>query len=58
MVQNYLHGVKYMRINAFMSVTACNLKKKMEILAEKPNDFFVQFFSVVFSHLFHSKMLD
>ncbi|MDR2066141.1 MAG: transposase [Prevotellaceae bacterium] len=56
MAQNYLHGVKGIQINVFMSATAWNLKKKMEILAEKPNDFFVQFFSVVFSQKFHSKM--
>jgi IS5 family transposase len=49
MGQNYLHGIKGIQINALMSATAWNFKKKMEILKKKPNDFFVQFFQLLFS---------
>jgi IS5 family transposase len=53
MAQNYLHGLKCIQINAFMSATAWNLKQKMEILLEKAKRFFLfNFYSLFFSKNF------
>jgi IS5 family transposase len=44
MGQNYLHGIKGIQINALMSATAWNFKKKMEILTEKAKRLFCAIF--------------
>jgi IS5 family transposase len=44
LAQNYLLDESGIQINAFMAATAWNLKKKMEILAEKIDHFFGIFF--------------
>ena len=43
MAQNYLHGEVGIQINAFMSCTAWNLKKLMEVLGEQAARLFVRF---------------
>ncbi|MDR0754528.1 MAG: transposase [Prevotellaceae bacterium] len=45
MAQNYLHGVNGVQINALMSATAWNWKKKMEMLKGKN---FSNYFSLIF----------
>ena len=44
MAQNYLHADTGIQINAFMSCTAWNLKKLMEVLAEKAARLFARLF--------------
>jgi len=51
MQQNYLWNEKGIQINAFMAATAWNLKKMMEKLKEKLN----QFFRLIFIKVFLSK---
>ena len=51
MQQNYFWGEKGIQINAFMAATAWNLKKLMEKLREKLN----QFFRLIFFRVFLSK---
>jgi len=48
MAQNYLHGQKGIQINALMSACAWNLKKYMELLAEKAKQLFMAIVSRYF----------
>ena len=52
MAQNYLHGECGIQINAFMSCTAWNLKKLMEVLGERAARFFARFVFQPFLHDF------
>jgi IS5 family transposase len=44
MAQNYLHGEAGIQLNAFMSCTAWNLKKLMEVLSEQAARLFARLF--------------
>jgi len=52
MAQNYLHGDTGIQLNAFMSCTAWNLKKLMEVLGEQAARLFARFLFRPFFHDF------